>query len=107
MPILVPLRMKSEFDWAQGAGSSDSQTRLADLEAANDNGGQKPQDIDPIQVDLLLGKAYSDWGHISDAVSVYDKLINEHPEDFRGYLAKAKFFAPEAAKALVDRYAQR
>jgi len=96
------------------------------LEAANDNGVQKPQDIDPIQVDLLLGKAYSDWGHISDAVSVYDKLINEHPEDFRGYLAKgvilkengksgdaermfiqAKFFAPEAAKALVDRYAQR
>jgi len=40
------------------------------------------------QVDLLLGKVYSDWGHISDAVSVYDKLINEHPEDFRGYLAK-------------------
>jgi hypothetical protein len=40
------------------------------------------------QVDLLLGKAYSDWGHISDAVTVYDKLITEHPEDFRGYLAK-------------------
>ncbi|EMS61677.1 hypothetical protein TRIUR3_25337 [Triticum urartu] len=78
------------------------------------------------QVDLLLGKAYSDWGHISDAVTVYDNLITEHPEDFRGYLAKgailkqngkagdaermfiqAKFFAPEAAKALVDIYAQR
>lgn len=102
------------------------QTGLADLEATNDNGRQKPQDIDPIQVDLLLGKAYSDWGHISDAISVYDKLITDHPEDFRGYLAKgiilkengkagdaermfiqAKFFAPEAAKALVDRYAQR
>ena len=41
-----------------------------------------------IQVDLLLGKAYSDWGHISDAVSVYDQLISRHPEDFRGYLAK-------------------
>lgn len=41
-----------------------------------------------IQVDLLLGKAYSDWGHISDAVSVYDQLISGHPEDFRGYLAK-------------------
>ncbi|KAL9259100.1 hypothetical protein AKJ16_DCAP24204 [Drosera capensis] len=27
------------------------------------------------QVDLLLGKAYSDWGHISDAASVYDQLI--------------------------------
>lgn len=102
------------------------QTGLADLEATNDNGRQKSQDIDPIQVDLLLGKAYSDWGHISDAISVYDKLITDHPEDFRGYLAKgiilkengkagdaermfiqAKFFAPEAAKALVDRYAQR
>jgi hypothetical protein len=41
-----------------------------------------------LQVDLLLGKAYSDWGHISDAVSVYDELINEQPEDFRPYLAK-------------------
>ena len=40
------------------------------------------------QVDLLLGKAYSDWGHISDAVSVYDKLINEHPEDFPWLFSK-------------------
>ncbi|KAM0835730.1 hypothetical protein ACQ4PT_062756 [Festuca glaucescens] len=103
-----------------------SQIPSADLKAANDKGAQKSQDIDPIQVDLLLGKAYSDWGHISDAVTVYDKLITEHPEDFRGYLAKgiilkqngkageaermfiqAKFFAPEAGKALVDIYAQR
>ncbi|XP_050103018.1 uncharacterized protein LOC126582837 isoform X2 [Malus sylvestris] len=44
--------------------------------------------VDPIQVELLLGKAYSDWGHISDAVSVYDRLISSHPNDFRGYLAK-------------------
>ncbi|KAK3126719.1 hypothetical protein QOZ80_7AG0561320 [Eleusine coracana subsp. coracana] len=104
--------------------NENSQIQRAD--PANDSGAQKPQDIDPIQVDLLLGKAYSDWGRISDAVSVYDELINEHPEDFRPYLAKgiilkengktgeaermfiqAKFFAPEAAKALVDRYAQR
>ncbi|XP_037487109.1 uncharacterized protein LOC119365571 isoform X1 [Triticum dicoccoides] len=106
--------------------SEKRQTRQPDLEAANENGGQESRDIDPIQVDLLLGKAYSDWGHISDAVTVYDNLITEHPEDFRGYLAKgailkqngkagdaermfiqAKFFAPEAAKALVDIYAQR
>jgi hypothetical protein len=46
------------------------------------------------QVNLLLGKAYSDWGHISDAVSVYDKLITEHPEDFRGYLAKVLLKLP-------------
>ncbi|XBJ04370.1 hypothetical protein VPH35_023315 [Triticum aestivum] len=106
--------------------SEKRQTRQPDLEAANENGAQESRDIDPIQVDLLLGKAYSDWGHISDAVTVYDNLITEHPEDFRGYLAKgailkqngkagdaermfiqAKFFAPEAAKALVDIYAQR
>ncbi|KAK8938428.1 hypothetical protein KSP39_PZI011026 [Platanthera zijinensis] len=87
---------------------------------------KKIQQIDPIQVDLLLGKAYSDWGHISDAVAVYDQLISKHPDDFRGYLAKAiilkengkvgdaermfiqaRFFAPEKAKSLVDRYSRR
>ncbi|KAL5554239.1 hypothetical protein UlMin_041640 [Ulmus minor] len=84
------------------------------------------QKVDPIQIDLLLGKAYSDWGHISDAVAVYDQLISSHPDDFRGYLAKgiilkengnvgdaermfiqARFFAPEKAKALVDRFSRR
>lgn len=44
--------------------------------------------ISVVQVELLLGKAYSDWGHISDAISVYDQLISSHPSDFRGYLAK-------------------
>lgn len=82
-------------------------------------------DLDPIQVELLLGKAYSDWEHISDAIAVYDRLISEHPEDFRGYLAKgiilkengsrgdaermfiqARFFAPVKAKAFVDRYSK-
>ncbi|XP_010537743.1 PREDICTED: uncharacterized protein LOC104812331 [Tarenaya hassleriana] len=81
--------------------------------------------IDPIQVELLLGKAYSDWGHVSDAVAVYDRLIADHPEDFRGYLAKgiilkengntgdaermfiqARFFAPDNAKPLVDRFSK-
>ncbi|KAM7476182.1 hypothetical protein LguiB_023425 [Lonicera macranthoides] len=82
--------------------------------------------VDPIQVELLLGKAYSDWGHVSDAVSVYDQLIFSHPDDFRGYLAKgiilkengkrgdaermfiqARFFAPEKARVLVDRYSRQ
>ncbi|CAA2972815.1 5-oxoprolinase [Olea europaea subsp. europaea] len=82
-------------------------------------------EIDLVQVDLLLGKAYSDWGKISDAVSVYDQLISSHPNDFRGYLAKgiilkengnigeaermfiqARFFAPENAKILVDKYSR-
>ncbi|KAK4361703.1 hypothetical protein RND71_016944 [Anisodus tanguticus] len=82
-------------------------------------------EVDPIQVDLLLGKAYSEWGHVSDAVSVYNQLISTYPDDFRGYLAKgiilkengnvgdaermfiqARFFAPENAKVLVDKYAK-
>ncbi|KAI5679568.1 hypothetical protein M9H77_00795 [Catharanthus roseus] len=86
---------------------------------------EKTFQIDPIQVDLLLGKAYSDWGHVSDAVSVYDQLISSYPDDFRGYLAKgiilkengnigdaermfiqARFFAPFKAKALVDKYSR-
>ncbi|KAK2393202.1 Tetratricopeptide repeat (TPR) superfamily protein [Trifolium repens] len=39
-------------------------------------------------VELLLGKAYSDFGHVSDAIVVYDQLISTHTDDFRGYLAK-------------------
>ncbi|XP_071901223.1 uncharacterized protein [Coffea arabica] len=86
---------------------------------------EKSSQLDPIQVDLLVGKAYSDWGHVSDAVAVYDQIISSHPDDFRGYLAKgiilkengnaggsarmfmqARFFAPEKAKALVDKYSR-
>ncbi|KAK0598420.1 hypothetical protein LWI29_034499 [Acer saccharum] len=71
-------------------------------------------------VGLLLGKAYSDGGRVSDAVAVYDQLISSYPNDFHGYLAKgiifkengrvgdaermfiqARFFAPENAKALL------
>jgi hypothetical protein len=40
------------------------------------------------QVELLLGKAYSDFGHVGDAIAVYDQLISTHTDDFRGYLAK-------------------
>ncbi|PRQ51863.1 putative tetratricopeptide-like helical domain-containing protein [Rosa chinensis] len=95
------------------------------LDADNPKSSTTELQVDPIQVELLLGKAYSDWGHISDAVSVYDRLISSHPNDFRGYLAKgiilrengkggeaermfiqARFFAPEKAKALVDRYSR-
>ncbi|KAI3524876.1 hypothetical protein L1887_03544 [Cichorium endivia] len=95
------------------------------LEREKANQADTQSQIDPIQVELLLGKAYSDWGHVSDAVSVYERLISSHPDDFRGYLAKgiilkangkngdaermfiqARFFAPEGAKAIVDRYSR-
>ncbi|KAF1898642.1 hypothetical protein Lal_00023650 [Lupinus albus] len=95
------------------------------LSKKHDNSPTDSQKLDPIQVELLLGKAYSDWGHVSDAVAVYDQLISTHPDDFRGYLAKgiilkenknigdaermfiqARFFAPDKAKVLVDRYSR-
>lgn len=61
------------------------------------------------QVDLLLGKAYSDWGHISDAVAVYDQLISSHPEDFRGYLAKVSIHlrVETASKVILSEYSYR
>ncbi|KAK2410702.1 Tetratricopeptide repeat (TPR) superfamily protein [Trifolium repens] len=31
----------------------------------------------------------SDWGHVGDAMVVYDQLISNRPNDFSGYLAKA------------------
>ncbi|TKY64710.1 hypothetical protein E2542_SST14608 [Spatholobus suberectus] len=95
------------------------------LSKKSDSNPTDSQKLDPVQVELLLGKAYSDWGHVSDAVAVYDQLISTHPDDFRGYLAKgiilkenknigdaermfiqARFFAPDQAKALVDRYSR-
>lgn len=101
-----------------------------DLSVKDGRSGDKketePQKVDPIQVALLLGKAYSDGGRVSDAVAVYDRLISSYPNDFRGYLAKgiilkengkvgdaermfiqARFFAPEKVKALVDQYSKR
>ncbi|GLU21869.1 hypothetical protein SLE2022_379810 [Rubroshorea leprosula] len=98
---------------------------ISDLRPDSNTVETESENLDPVQVDLLLGKAYSDWGHVSDAVAVYDGLIASHPNDFRGYLAKgiilkengnvgdaarmfiqARFFAPEKAKALVDRYSR-
>ncbi|KAL5823747.1 hypothetical protein ACOSQ4_021647 [Xanthoceras sorbifolium] len=107
----------------------DSRERLnaekSDNVKAENAMGTEQQKVDPVQVELLLGKAYSDGGRVSDAVAVYDRIISSYPNDFRGYLAKgiilkengkvgdaermfiqARFYAPENAKAFVDRYSQ-
>ncbi|KAL2321432.1 hypothetical protein Fmac_025811 [Flemingia macrophylla] len=75
------------------------------LSKTSDSNPTDSQNLDPVQLNYL-GKAYSDWGHVSDAIAVYDQLISTHPNDFRGYLAKARFFAPDKAKALVDCYSR-
>ncbi|EFJ12113.1 hypothetical protein SELMODRAFT_446745 [Selaginella moellendorffii] len=90
--------------------------------------GTSSSSLDPVQasaldIDLLLGKAYSAWNRPTDALTVYDALIKGRPDDFRGYLAKgvllkeqgqasdaermfiqARYFAPAKAKYLVDKY---
>ncbi|BBN00875.1 hypothetical protein MPTK1_2g02840 [Marchantia polymorpha subsp. ruderalis] len=87
---------------------------------------QNYEQIDPIQVELLLGRSYAAWGKPGDAVSVYDELITRYPDDFRGYLAKgvllkdqgktadsermfiqARYLAPPEAKGVVDKYSGR
>jgi len=89
--------------------------------------GSASDPIDDVQLQLLLGKVYSEWkGHSGDAITVYNGLIDEYKSDFRGYLAKgsllkeigkekdaqrmflqARFLAPDAAKPLVEQVASR
>ncbi|XP_024516390.1 uncharacterized protein LOC9642029 isoform X1 [Selaginella moellendorffii] len=88
--------------------------------------GTSSSSLDPVQIDLLLGKAYSAWNRPTDALTVYDALIKGRPDDFRGYLAKgvllkeqgqasdaermfiqARYFAPAKAKYLVDKYTRQ
>ncbi|KAK1358576.1 Tetratricopeptide repeat-containing domain [Heracleum sosnowskyi] len=113
--FLLVLRERLHSEKSQGATTKVDDSATGEL-----------VEVDPIQVELLLGKAYADWGHVSDAVSVYDHLISSYPDDFRGYLAKgiilkesgnvgaaermfiqARFFAPQNAKVLVDRYSRQ
>jgi len=106
------------------AGDGAASTSGGGGEAASTSGGggrAGGRAIDPVAIQLLLGKTYAGWrGHDLDALAAYDQLIKAAPEDFRGYLAKgvflkergkrgdaermflqAKFYAPESMKAFV------
>mmetsp|Transcript_17032 Transcript_17032/g.43203 ORF Transcript_17032/g.43203 Transcript_17032/m.43203 type:complete len:462 (-) Transcript_17032:186-1571(-) len=87
--------------------------------------GTTAADFTAVEADLLLARVYAAWpGHTNDALKVYDSLIAEFPDDFRGYLAKgvllrsngqkgdaermfiqAKYLAPKEARAVVNRVA--
>jgi len=89
--------------------------------------GSGAEPVDILQLELLLGKVYGEWeGHTSDAVAVYNRMIQDYAGDFRGYLAKgsllkqigktkdaermflqARYLAPDAARSLVDQVASR
>ncbi|XP_074375799.1 uncharacterized protein LOC141717569 isoform X2 [Apium graveolens] len=113
--FLLVLRERLHLEKSEGVSTKVDDTATVEL-----------AEVDPIQVELLLGKSYADWGHVSDAVSIYENLISSYPDDFRGYLAKgiilqengnvgaaermfiqARFFAPQNAKVLVDRYSRQ
>lgn len=59
--------------------------------------------VDEIDAQLLEARVYSSWkGHGKDAEAAYERVVNENPGDFRGYLAQGVFFRtagkPDAAE---------
>eukprot|EP00879_Flechtneria_rotunda_P026328 GHRR01028068.1.p1 GENE.GHRR01028068.1~~GHRR01028068.1.p1 ORF type:complete len:444 (+),score=218.28 GHRR01028068.1:833-2164(+) len=104
-----------------GSGNAMSSNKASTSQAA-DAPSTSQRTVDPIAVQLLLGKSYAAWrGHDQDALAAYDTLIGAFPTDFRGYLAKgvflkergrqadaermflqAKFYAPDSLQAFVN-----
>ncbi|XP_024530095.1 uncharacterized protein LOC9659506 isoform X3 [Selaginella moellendorffii] len=121
------LRAKETTKTAPGVQvlkADDVEDKISSSAPAED--GTSSSSLDPVQIDLLLGKAYSAWNRPTDALTVYDALIKGRPDDFRGYLAKgvllkeqgqasdaermfiqARYFAPAKAKYLVDKYTRQ
>lgn len=82
-------------DWCvQAVGEMlTARTRLEEASKSNAEVATSDEQIDPVQVEMLLGKAYSTWdGHSGDAIAVYDNIIASYPNDFRGYLAKVTIY---------------
>ena len=88
---------------AKATASPSGEGAAADL-AKGGSVDPKGGSIDPVNLELLAGKAYGAWrGHDGDALSVYDGLIASRPEDYRGYLAKGVFFKERGRKADAER----
>jgi hypothetical protein len=76
----------------------------ADAAGPASSSGRAPRPLDPVAVQLLLGKAYAGWrGHDPDALAAYDALIKSAPEDFRGYLAKGVFLKERGRRGDAER----
>eukprot|EP00899_Mesostigma_viride_P002899 jgi/Mesvir1/1260/Mv09548-RA.1 len=65
--------------------------------------GAAGSSADPVQIDLLLGKAYFAWGKPGDASAVYDRMQKDYPEDFRGFLAKGVLFQQQGRTGEAER----
>jgi tetratricopeptide (TPR) repeat protein len=58
---------------------------------------------DDVDLDLLEARVYSGWkGHGKEAEEKYQAVVDGHPEDFRGYLAKGVFFREIGKPAEAD-----
>ncbi|MBD2137049.1 Tfp pilus assembly protein PilF [Anabaena sp. FACHB-1237] len=62
------------------------------LAAANQANAIKPDAIDVVAVQILLGTVYGFQNKDKEAIAVYDEAIKKDAEDFRPVLAKAMFF---------------
>ena len=53
---------------------------------------KNPPDIDRVDADLLKARVYSGWkGKGKEAEKAFADVVERHPDDFRGYLAKGVF----------------
>ncbi len=53
---------------------------------------KNPSDIDRVDADLLKARVYSGWkGKGKEAEKAFADIVETHPDDFRGYLAKGVF----------------
>ncbi len=53
---------------------------------------KNPADIDRVDADLLKARVYSGWkGKGKEAEKAFADVVETHPDDFRGYLAKGVF----------------
>eukprot|EP00877_Chromochloris_zofingiensis_P008322 jgi/Chrzof1/3743/Cz13g07090.t1 len=90
---------------AQGPSTTAEAAAESSSGSSTSSSGQRAaKRLDPVAVQLLLGKTYAAWrGHDTDALGAYDQLIGDHPQDFRGYLAKGVFLKERGRHADADR----
>ena len=66
---------------------------------------KNPGDIDDVDAELLKARVYSGWkGKGKEAEKAFSDVVEKHPEDFRGYLARGVFMReigrPDEASSL-------
>ncbi|MDB9312718.1 tetratricopeptide repeat protein [Spirulina sp. CS-785/01] len=77
------------------------------LQTAAQANTAQPGSIDVASVQMLLGRVYEHEERYTEAITVYDKIIDNDPQDFRPVWAKAEILKErenyEEAKSLYNR----